>query len=174
MGIWQDMQERWRAELASFEKLGGSKKNQYKKLPDVDAEREEDEEDEDEDEDACTPSTFAESKVRELCPEIFPGHASKQWAVLLYNPAAASKKASVVGRVWRALAGTVPADVKVGAVDCSAHARLCEKHGAAPKKLPMIARFVAGEAQAVYEGEPTLEDLAVWVVKPPKTSKVDL
>merc|ERR1712187_837427 len=61
MGIWRDMQETWKSELASME----AKKEKTVKKGDDDG----DEDDEDEEE-KCDAGTFGDSKVVEFCPKV--------------------------------------------------------------------------------------------------------
>merc|ERR1712151_1097099 len=161
MGIWRDMQEKWKAEMSSQE---DAKMKAAKRLSDDD-----EDEDDDEEEKRCPAGSFADSKVAEFCPEHFLSGKKKKttmWSVLYYVPEDTTKKS--LSSVWRALADVAPAHNKnaaVGAVDCSKHKSFCEKMGMKSKSLPTAVRYApAGEksAEVPFTGEYVLEDLAAW------------
>lgn len=162
MGVWQDMQAKWKGELAALE-AGKHKKSKGKKDEDDDDEEEED------DTSKCEKGTFSDSKVLEFCPEAFlTGSAkAKAWGVLFYSAASTNQKSQSLNRMWRALADLVPAHNKnagVGVVDCSRYKAFCETKGAKQKELPTISRYAAGSTEGkAYSGEQTLEDLVAWV-----------
>mmetsp|Transcript_62298 Transcript_62298/g.115628 ORF Transcript_62298/g.115628 Transcript_62298/m.115628 type:complete len:172 (-) Transcript_62298:17-532(-) len=164
MGVWQDMQETWKSELAGAEKGSGSAKAKSKRVDDED-----DDDDEEVERPSCPPSLFSEeSKVIELCPKAFLMGKPTRWVVLFYSAVHTSKQDTgrVWRPVWRAMAASIPSDVKVGAVDCSSYQALCEAHGAASKNLPLILGFEAGSSEgSKYKGDPTLEDLAAWATR---------
>merc|ERR1712151_159814 len=165
MGIWRDMQEKWKAEMSSQE---DAKMKAAKRLSDDD-----EDEDDDEEEKRCPAGSFADSKVAEFCPEHFLSGKKKKttmWSVLYYVPEDTTKKS--LSSVWRALADVAPAHNKnaaVGAVDCSKHKSFCEKMGMKPKSLPTAVRYAPAEtteaaisAAVPFTGEYVLEDLAAW------------
>eukprot|EP00811_Abedinium_folium_P037051 NODE_9701_length_1404_cov_8.700861.p1 GENE.NODE_9701_length_1404_cov_8.700861~~NODE_9701_length_1404_cov_8.700861.p1 ORF type:complete len:407 (-),score=125.53 NODE_9701_length_1404_cov_8.700861:154-1374(-) len=161
MGVWQDMQAKWKAELASME--GAKKASKDRSAGD-------DDEDDDSNEDMpeCEAGAFHGSKVVELCPKAFFAGKPRPWSVLFYSTAGgASQKSQALSRTWRALAEMVTAhnkDAAVGALDCSRHAALCEKKGAKARSLPRLLRYAAGSTAngAEFSGEPNLEDLVAW------------
>merc|ERR1719277_2400579 len=161
MGVWRDMQEKWKSELAS---LSDKKRKGAKKGGD-----DEDEEDEDEEGPECEQGAFHDSKVTEFCDKSFPTGKGKTWTVLFYSPSSTSKKAQNMGKVWRALADLVPMHNKraaVAAIDCSRHRATCEQQGVKRKALPDIRRYSPGASTGTaFEGEPILEDLAMWASK---------
>lgn len=183
MGIWRDMQDKWKAELTSK----GKDKPKQKSGDDDD--------DDSDDEDAvkkCPPGSFHDSKVTEFCPETFLASTRPLiWSVLFYSSNSASPKFKGLTPVWRALADIVPShnkDAAVGAVDCSRHQKLCDEHGAKQSSLPAVLRYQPGssegdgakavQAGTLYTGDLSLEDLAAWAAagsekmeKKPKKSK---
>eukprot|EP00931_Biecheleriopsis_adriatica_P093115 TRINITY_DN6686_c0_g1_i1.p1 TRINITY_DN6686_c0_g1~~TRINITY_DN6686_c0_g1_i1.p1 ORF type:complete len:401 (-),score=113.84 TRINITY_DN6686_c0_g1_i1:72-1274(-) len=162
MGVWQDMQAKWKAELAS---------SQDGKLKKGNSKDSDDDEDEDEDEREvlpCNAGSFSDSKVLELCPKAWEviGKKSNTWNVLFYSPKSANKQSQGLTQVWRALADIVPGHNKkaaVGAVDCSQYGALCDQQGAKAASLPIVKKFSPGVSEGVaYSGELALEDLASW------------
>eukprot|EP00929_Paragymnodinium_shiwhaense_P120454 TRINITY_DN92405_c0_g1_i1.p1 TRINITY_DN92405_c0_g1~~TRINITY_DN92405_c0_g1_i1.p1 ORF type:complete len:433 (-),score=132.19 TRINITY_DN92405_c0_g1_i1:165-1436(-) len=162
MGVWQDMQEKWKAELT------GSSGAKPKKKGDDD----DDEEDED-DEKKCEAGTFSGSKVAEFCPEAFLSKKAKYWSVLFYLPDSNTKRSQGVSTVWRALADVVPAHNKeaaVGALDCSRYKAFCDLRikSADSGTLPLVVKYSPGSsAGETFSGELSLEDLAAWASSGP-------
>jgi len=159
MGVWLDMQAKWKSELESQEDA----KTKAARSSD-----DEEEDDEDDEKEKCPPGSFAKSNVLEFCPPHFLGK-KHTWSVLYYNPDSTKKS---VSSLWRALADVVPAHNKkaaVGAVDCLKHKALCQDHGMKTSELPTAVRYSPAETledsvktAARFTGEFVLEDLAAW------------
>jgi hypothetical protein len=171
MGIWIDMQEKWKSELAGLE---GGKKSKEKRKKDDDDDEDEDDEDE---ASKCETGIFVDSKVTELCPSNFASgkNSKKTLAVMFYSPTSTTKQAQSLGNMWRVLSDMVRTynkDAVVGAVDCARYKAFCDEKKA--NKLPHIARFMPGASEgAVFTKEPLLEDLVAWAagVAAPSSTK---
>merc|ERR1712232_74350 len=170
MGVWRDMQEKWKADLAAQDDIKTRLSNNVADDGEDDADEEE--------ESKCAAGSFADSKVREFCPENMPLDSLKNkqskravWSVLYYVPESTTMKKSL-SPVWRALADVAPSHNKqaaVAAVDCSKHTGFCEKMGMQLASLPAAVRYAPAESQEAamaagvsYEGDFVLEDLAAW------------
>lgn len=160
MGVWQDMQAKWKSELAKRKK----DKMYEDDKDDDDDDDDEGDEDEDDEDTICEQSTFQGSGVVELCPEYFLKGPPTTWSVLFYSPNA--KMSAGLGHLWRALAdmvGSKENPVAIGAVDCSRYSTFCEEKGAKQRKLPIMMRYRPGSKNPrIFSGEHVLEDLVAW------------
>jgi hypothetical protein len=169
MGIWRDMQEKWKDELSSFESDKGNIKKKGS-----------DDEDEDSDDDVknlCEPGHFVGSRVRELCPESFIGEGKDTiWTVLFYTNDAGNKKSQILKTVWRTVGEIVPSHnrmASVGSLDCSRYSAFCTTQSLLKKDLPVILRYEPGvDTGKQYEGSLMLEDLASWAAAETKKETV--